>query len=348
MKKSIVSCLSLLVLGALSAPVFAGGITVAKSDKGALKLSSKIFVALTNKSEELNGDKTKDATGVYLDRAYFALKYKFDSVWSLGFTSDATLDTSLHSKQTRLYVKKAYFKGKFSHAAQLRMGVIGTPMIGYEDKLFKHRHVSKSYLDQQKFDSSADAGVALSGKLASKLISYDVAVVNGAGYSKISASQAMDLNARLGVYPVKGLTLDLNYRSGYMGKKTLGSTDVPKQTTVLALATYGSSAYRIGAEYVNHEKAESSAITDKGLILWGWTKMGQMGAFARFEQTDTNQAGNSVTEQESRYVVGADYNYSKHVRFSLALDHATIDQVGFVNGESKVKDRVGLYSVVKF
>jgi len=282
MKKSIVSCLSLLVLGALSAPVFAGGITVAKSDKGALKLSSKIFVALTNKSEELNGDKTKDATGVYLDRAYFAF------------------------------------------------------------------HVSKSYLDQQKFDSSADAGVALSGKLASKLISYDVAVVNGAGYSKISASQAMDLNARLGVYPVKGLTLDLNYRSGYMGKKTLGSTDVPKQTTVLALATYGSSAYRIGAEYVNHEKAESSAITDKGLILWGWTKMGQMGAFARFEQTDTNQAGNSVTEQESRYVVGADYNYSKHVRFSLALDHATIDQVGFVNGESKVKDRVGLYSVVKF
>ncbi|MDQ7074098.1 MAG: hypothetical protein Q9O24_02870 [Gammaproteobacteria bacterium] len=349
MMKNSVSVLSALVLVVASATSMAGGVDVANSDNGRLKLSSKLFLGLAQQRAEKNGVTSKEAIGVSLDRAYFALKYKIDPVWSLGFTSDATVDTNLSSKQTRLYVKKAYLKGKLAREAQLRLGVIATPWVGYEDKLFKHRYVSKSYVDRKKFDSSADAGVALAGKLGAGFLSYDVAMVNGAGYSKISPSQTMDLNMRVGIYPVKGLTLDANYRDGYLGHKKLGVLDAPKQTTLQTLATFGGAAYRIGVGYVNHEKVAGSVTsTDIGVIAWGWLKLNKWGAFARFEQTDTDQSGVSVTEQESRYVVGAEYAYNKQVRFSLAVDHANTDQAGFVTGETETKDRVGLYSVVKF
>jgi len=348
MKKTVLSTALLFSLSLLSAPLLAGGVVVAKSDKGKLKLSSKLFLGLLQKKSETNGVSGKESLGVSLDRAYFVAKYKFDDTWSMGFNSDATVDTTLKGKQTRLFVKKAYMKGSFSPEAQVSLGVIGTPWIGYEDKLFKHRYASKSYVDRKKFDSSADAGVALAGKLGGKTFSYNVALVNGAGYSKISASNAMDLNVRLGIYPLKGLTLDFNYRDGYMGKKTFAAVDPAKQTVLQALATYGNHSYRVGAEYVNHEHAATDAVTDIGLIVWGRAKWGAMGAFARFEQTDSDKGSTAVVQSETRSLLGAEYFIRKGVKMALVFDQSNTDNSGFTAGENKKKSHFGLVAQVNF
>ena len=221
MKKLIITAAAML---AFTAPAFAGGVTVAEDDESKLELSAKFFVNFTKGTTEGNGVlagngvKQADSVGVALDRAYFTAKYQFDDIWSMRLTSDATIDTGL-SKQTNIYIKYAYLRGNFSDAFAVDAGVIGTPWIGYENKLNTHRYVYKSFTDFEKFDDSADAGVGASGKLGDGLFQYAVAGVNGGGYSKIAKTAAVDFNSRLGFYPIEGLTFDLQFRDGYKGTK---------------------------------------------------------------------------------------------------------------------------------
>ncbi len=342
---------------ALAAPAWAG-VTVAEDGSSKLKLGAKFYIDASQTRTAQNGKTVSKSQGVGIGRAYFSMSYAFDDVWSMGWTTDVVVDNGLQKKKTNVYVKKAFLRGAFSPAFTLEMGVIGTPWIGHEEHLMKHRYATKTFVDTYKFDSSADAGIGVKGKLG-ETADYHLTLVNGAGYGNIKKTNATDVNARVG-FADMGATFDVQYRTGYMGTKTFGNAGT-KYTLAQAMLTYGQDAWRVGANYVNAKRTPNAgaAIKSNGLAGWFWTMTPDgYGVWGRYEQL--KQKGfTGVTPKTTRYVLGLEWTPRKNVNFSLVYDTSkTTGADGQLNGKAAPNNvaagqswkstTFGLFAQVKF
>ena len=355
---------------AYAMPAFAGGVTAAEEGDSKLQFSAKFYINGTSSKTTgggtvaTNGTTQSDTIGLALDRAYLTVQYQFDNVWSMEITTDTNIDTALAGKKSNVYIKKAYMRGSFSEAAVVDMGVIGTPWIGYEEGLHRHRYVFKSFVDQYGFDSSADAGIGLKGKLADGLVKYSITEVNGGGYANISKTKSLDLNSRLGIYPIEGLTIDFQFRDGYKGTKTWDNAlqadnKGTKHTLFQGMLTYGQgNDFRVGANYIN-EKSDRKAdavhaitqLTTKtdGYDAWGWVNFGgNMGLFGRYEHMKQKRDGVAVNAKTDRYVGGIEYFPRKNVTLAIAADQSKTKNANFNSGATVKNTKFGLYSEIKF
>ncbi len=356
--KALIKSIAALAMLAFSAPAFAGGVTVAEEGDSKLKIGAKFYVNLTSQKTTDQAGTLGKTTGVAVDRAYFSAGYAFNDIWSMGLTTDFQIESGL-KKRSNVYIKKAYLQGKFSDAVILQAGIIGTPWIGYEEGLMRHRYVNKTFVDTYKLDSSADAGIGFKGKLADGLFAYHVTEVNGAGYGNISKTNAMDFNGRIGVYPVEGLTLDFQYRDGYKGTKTwdpVKQANVPgvRHTLLQGMASYGMDSWRIGGNLISEKAKDKAArinpITKtNGYVAWGWANFADsLGAFGRYEYLKVKKDGTIIQPKTTRYVAGLEWFARKNVTFSLAYDYSKTKDNGFVKGNFVKNTKAGLFSEIKF
>ncbi|RMH60081.1 MAG: hypothetical protein D6678_06720 [Zetaproteobacteria bacterium] len=354
----MIKSIAALAMLAFTAPAFAGGVTVAQDGDSKLKIGAKFYVDMSaSKTEDQTGT-TNKTIGANLGRAYFSVGYKFNDVWSMGLTTDVAVApaNSNLKKRSTVYIKKAYLQGKFAPEFVLQAGVIGTPWIGHEEHLWKHRYLSKVMLDTLGFDSSADAGIGIKGKVADGLLNYHITEINGGGYGNISKSDGMDLNARIGLKPVDGLTLDGQFRDGYWGKKTFGAAAPQKNRLWQILATYGMGHdFRVGAGYINFDdkqglKGSKVANTkNNAYYLWGWVNFADnYGAFARYETLKAKNVAWALNENQIRYVAGLDWHAYKNVEFSLAYDYSKKTDIKGVAGTFTKDTKYGIFSQVKF
>jgi len=360
--KSIIRTAALLAAAAVATPAFAGGVTIAKDGDSKLKLEAKVFAAATSYKKETTTAGTtvvnNKSRSVSLDRAYLGIKYYFDDDWMMRITYDVNNETGL-GKSQQVFLKYAYLEGKLAgKAAVLRLGQSHTPWIDYEQGLWKHRYVSKVTSDEYKYDSSSELGIGLKGKV--DMFHYFVTATDGNSYSKAknfksnTGSTVIDLNARVGVTPVEGLTIDAQYITGYNGSKFLNSTVAVKQTFTQFMVTYGMGHdFRVGANYMT-DKGTPDANSTKVKVktnafgLWGWANFtDNMGAFARYEQK-TDKIAVTNAQKSKRYVAGFEYTPRKHVNLSLAIDSLKVSNLGSVANKSEKVTRVGLYSQFKF
>ncbi|MDX8396046.1 MAG: hypothetical protein R8K22_06505 [Mariprofundaceae bacterium] len=358
----IIRTTGLVIALAFASSAYAGGVTVAEKGDSKLKLGAKFFVNF-NKTKQ-TGDGTvagnakvqKDSTGVALDRAYLTAKYDIDSMWKMRLTLDAAYDAGA-KKKTSVFVKYAYFQAKIADEFKVRFGVIGTPWVGYENKLDGHRYIVKAYTDTHKLDSSADAGLGFAGKFADGLAAYDVAIINGKGYGDIASSKAVDFNARVGVYPVKGLTLDAQYRTGYKGTKTWNATTqavaagATKSVLSQIMASYGMDNFRIGANYINNKDTVDATNVDttrKGLVGWGRVAFGDFGVYGRYEDSKLDKTGSTVNTKEKRYVAAAEYFINKNITMGFAVDNNKTTNKSFTTGATVKDTKFGLFAQAKF
>ncbi len=344
MKKQVtLTALALLTaFGASSA--FAGGITVAEKDDAKLKLSGKGFLGFTQTDKA--GTKTM---GGNVDRFYVQAEYT-KGKWKARVTTDVNNeqshkdsngDTKNLKRNMNVFLKYAFLEGNFSDAAQVRIGLSHTPWIDYEQHLWGHRYVAKVTSDHFKFDDSADYGLGLKGKLADGMVNYWVTATNGGGYGNPNQTGAVDLNSRVSIAPIKGLDISLQYRSGYRGKKTdstvvLGS----KETLTQVMASYGTKAFRVGANVINvkNQKNVSTAPKVTANALWATGKFNDdMGAFGKVETMKVSGAASKTTHT----VAGIDFFVEKGITLTAAYD-STKDTA------SVKTTKMGLYSLVKF
>jgi len=324
----------------LTALALATALTATAAHAGDVKVSGKVFFDYSKHSSTGNPDETAGT----INRTYVSAKKKIDDVWSVALTLDSSYDSKT-SKHNNVFLKKAQLTGKFSDAIKVKLGMIGTPWIGYQDKLNKHRFISKSYVDTHKMASSADAGVGVFGKV--DMFSYDIVSINGGGYGNTAKTEKTDIEARFGVKPIKGLTVDLGYRSGYLGKFVATTTE-NKNTLTQVLVTYGQKgdlSYRVGANVISNKVVDDLGVaadkTIKGTEFWAWVRSGEFGGYIRNESTDYDVTG---LAKEKRTVVSLDYHTAKGVVISLVSDKTT-DVGGASNKENST---TGLFSQFKF
>jgi len=358
--KATIKAISALAMFAFAAPAFAGGVNVYDDGESKLKMGAKVFVDMTQKTtKDTAGNTTARTTGFNFNRAYLTAKYNFNSDWMMRVTTDAAVETKAGlGKTTNVFVKYAYVEGKLvGDAAVLRFGISHNPWIDYEQGLWKHRYFSKVTSDEFKYDDSADLGIGLKGELADGMVKYWATEVNGGGYGNISATDATDTKLRVGIYPVKGLTLDVGYNTGYRGKKTFNTTP-GKQTMYQIMATYGMGHdFRVGANYIaNKDRTTKTAngVDSNTYAVWGWTKVGAgFGLVGRYEVQDAFSLSaigtrGAVQEKRARTIIGLDYSPVKHVDVTIGytLDKTTNDK--YVLGTNTRSTQIGMWTQYKY
>jgi len=367
--KATIKTIAALAMLAFSAPAIAGGVNVYDDGDSKLKLGAKVFLDGTQKETLVDGITTKRTKGFNLGRAYLTAKYYFNHDWMMRITTDVhqvkdttitdiagnNLGTVSLGKRSNIFLKYAYLQGKlYGDAAVLRLGVSHTPWIDYEEELWEHRYLAKTTTDEFKYDDSSDIGVGLKGKLMDGLVKYWGVAVNGGGYSNLAQSNSIDYKARVGLYPLKGLTIDFGYNTGFRGKKKFGSTKL-KQTLYQAMITYGSHDYRVGGIWINNKDKVSKLIEANTYALWGWTEIGAgFGAVGRWEQEKsfainalTGVSGN-VEQKRTRYILGVDYAPVKHVVFTLAFISDKTTTAKWTVGKSAETRQVGVWTRYKY
>ncbi len=335
----------------LAAVAVATAISATAAQAEEVKISGKVFYDYSSQSSTVGATTTKTSGG-NISRTYLTAQKKLDDTWSAKVTFDSALDSNLAaagSKANNVFLKIAQLTGSFSDEVNVKLGMISTPWIGYADGLNGHRYIAKSYVDQQKLDSSADAGIGVFGKVG--MISYDVVSVNGGGYGNTTKTDATDINLRVGASPIEHLTVDFGYRSGYKGTKgsaAAGGGNDTDNTLTQIMATYGLEvnglSYRAGLNIINNkadDKIANTSTTLKGQELWVWARQGDIGGFIRYESTDTGAPGSAT---EKRTVLALDYHASKDVTFSLVSDSTT--DTGGVSGNKA--SATGVFSQFKF
>jgi len=358
--KATIKAISALAMFAFTAPAFAGGVNVYDDGESKLKLGAKVYVDMTRTStKDTTGGVTNQTTGFNFNRAYLTAKYYFNSDWMMRVTTDAAVDTSLAGKKTNVFVKYAYVEGKLvGNAAVMRLGISHNPWIDYEQGLWKHRYFSKVTSDEFKYDDSADLGLGLKGELADGLVKYWATQVNGGGYGNISATNGTDSKIRIGVYPVKGLTIDVGYNNGFRGQRTFtgGTKATPgKQIMYQMMASYGMGHdFRVGGNYIVNKDRASKNVDAKTYAAWGWAKIGSgFGVVGRYELQDayslsaTGTKG-TVKETRTRTVIGLDYTPVKHIDVTLGYTIDKTKNATYVAGAQTRTTQVGLWTRYKY
>jgi len=383
--KAIIKTIAALTLLAFSAPAFAGGVVVADDGVSKLKLETDVFSKLTRFDRTSNGKDVTKTQSLNVDRAYFTIKYDFNSDWMMRITTDVVLTdavatpkgglftpgptpTTTIKKNNNIFLKYAYVQGKlYGDAVVLRLGQSHTPWIDHEEHLWGHRFFSPVLIDKNGYDASSDLGIGLKGKVLDGMANYWVTYTNGPGYSHPGGlnnklGDSMDIDARVGFEPIAGLTLDFQYRNGYKGTKFRPATAAQaaaetKSILEQIMVTYGSGHdYRIGANYARNKVSKLQAVpavadvTQSAYALWGWTKFfDDFGAFGRYEYTKDDKLA-ATQLKKIRYAGGIEYFPVKHVTLALGYDYTkTTIGGGPTLANPEIKDtRYGLWSEFKF
>ena len=342
-------------LGALTA------MPAAAADEETTTINGKMFVDFTNydlRNDDV--DSAANGTGVDVKRFYLSATHKFDDIWSVNVTSDFNYVSG--DGETQIYVKKAYLQAKLSDAFIGRVGSADMPWVPFSEDFYGYRYVENVLVDRLKFGTSADWGLHAGGKVADGRFSYAVSVVNGAGYKNPTRSKSVDLEARIGFMPVKGLTIAVGGYTGKLGKDVEGSVTPALHTAdrTDGLVAYVNGPLRVGAEYfqANDWGQVTSVASDKadGYSVWGsYNFTPKLGAFARADSAKTSKDLNPGLKDEY-FNVGLAYRPRKNIDVAFVYKHEKVDGGGTVSTSNGTigglvdgkYDEVGVWCQVAF
>ncbi|MFL6765461.1 MAG: porin [Sphingomicrobium sp.] len=294
-------------------------------------ISGKAFFNVSNihqRSTDLAGvttDNAQNGTQTELKRFYLGVDHKFNDVFSANITTDFRYNANGTSKDTLIYVKKAFVQAKLSPALFVRVGSADLPWVPFVEGLYGYRFVEQTLIDRTKFGTSADWGVHAGGTFAKGLVSYAVSAVNGAGYKTLSrSSDTIDLEGRLSVNPIKPITLAVGGYTGKLGKSAANLPDsaTPHHATRFnALAAYSGKRARVGIEYfaARNWNNVNTLASDKSN---GWSAFGsfaftpQIGAFGRFDWVKPSRDLNPALK-DHYFNAGVDYKPIPPLDFAL-------------------------------
>ncbi len=347
------------------------------NNNGKFKFDAKLFIDASHHVKRYTGSgwptlsqgDQSQSNGVNLTRAYLTMHYSINDTWKVRVTTDVHQENALTGKKSNVFVKYAYIQGDLLPAASLRLGVIHTPWIDYEEGLWEHRYVSTVLIDGLGIESSADAGLGVVGKVMNGLVHYQFGGFNGGGYTDTRVSKAVDFSGRIGIDPIEGLTVDFQYRNGFRGNKRFGKTrngvsgvpnvgagiqtrPVARQIFYQAMVTYGhADDWRVAAGYVfDKDKAfafnpavpggNKRAVRNKAFDVWGRanllnTSFGKVGAFARYDNDHVNPFSNlgALTNSGNDEII-------THYILGLELKPAKGVNLSLVYNYNKTKNRI--------
>jgi len=314
------------------------------------RITAKLFIDVSNiDAENMAGAKlSSSGTGLDVKRFYLGVTHIFDGMWSMNINTDAGYTSATGA--TNLFIKTAYVQAKFSPEFMVQLGSANEPWIPFDEDLYTYRYIENTIIDRLKFGNSADWGVHVLG--TSGMVSYNVAAVNGGGYKNPTRSRGMDVEGRLSIEPVAGLTFAVGGYYGKLGKDIEGTPATRTASRYDALANYTTKQFELGAEYFSESDwgFTSSASSDKGdgYSVFGRVKIGDEPYWV-FGRWDTDKPSKKLhpAMREDYFNFGLEYVAIKGVNVALVYKYDHIDNPASASALAKSSE-IGMFAQIAF
>jgi hypothetical protein len=298
-------------------------------------IGGKSFFNVSNihqTSVDLLGNKTESAqngTQTELKRFYLSVDHKFNDTFAADLTTDFRYNSNGLTKDTSVFVKKAYIQAKLDPALTIRIGAAELPWAPFVENLYGFRFVENTLIDRTKFGTTTDWGVHVFGGFANNFVTYAVSAIDGQGYKTLSrSSDTIDLEGRVGVNPTKNIALGVGGYTGKLGKSAgnLADTATPHNAQRFdAVAAYTDKRIHLGVEYFSatNWNTVTSSVHDKSN---GWSGFGsfaftpQIIAFGRYDWLTPSKDINPAFK-DHYFNVGLDYKPITPLDFALVYKH---------------------------
>ena len=318
----------------LRIPVIAAALSIALlvatplAIRAETSINGLVYADFTDKQnqDKATGAKSSDSgVGTDVKRFYFTATHEFDSVWSAQFQTDIG---DQGARRYDVFVKKAYIKAKLDPLFAVLLGSANTAWIPFVDELTGFRYVENSLIERLGFGSSADWGVHVVGQAASKVVSYDVAVENGKGYSNPTRTKSVDFEGRIGIQPLPGLNLAVGGYSGKRGFDTYSTPALHNATRFDAMALYNAEHFHVGGEILQAKNFNNvnTVATDKASAYSIWASIIPTSVFTIFARYDNAKPSKDLHPklQGDFFDVGLQYRINTALAASLVYKHEEV------------------------
>lgn len=361
---------------------------------GSTTVSGRMYFNASNIHQQSNGvDTAANSTGFNIKRFYVGVDHKFDDIFSANLTTDVsnvvgrtasgifvgnpavqvvgqpagvTATANDYGLVGRgLYIKKAYLQAKLDPAFTVRVGSADLPWVPYVENLYGYRHVENILIDRTGFGTSADWGVHVLGDLADGIISYQVSVVDGAGYRNVKVTKSVDVEGRLSV-AYKGFFGAIGGYTGKLGADVQTTPAAPVTTFQTAsrfdgLLGFKNKRFTVGGEYFYAKNYSAALVTNavgdqaEGYSVFGSVNLtSKFSTFGRYDHLTPRKTGIPGLS-EDYFNVGVQYSPAKIVDLALVYKRDRVDggtlatQNGAIGGTMQgTYDEFGVFGQFRF
>lgn len=277
-------------------------------------------------NEREDTGQSSNGWGFDAKRFYVSIDHRFNDIFSADITTDFHYVSA--DGETQLFIKKAYLQATLDPALIFRIGSADLPWIPFNEGLYGYRYLENVLEERVGFGTSADWGIHALGNVYNGLFSYQISILNGAGYKKLVRSKGVDVEARANVNYM-GFTVGVGGRTGHLGQDVQGVTPFHSATRFDAVASYTATGARIGVQYMHtanwNQVTSPASDSADGYSLWGsYYFTPQWGIFGRYDWVKPSK--DIHPDLRDRYFnVGITYTPARIVDFSLAYKHETVD-----------------------
>jgi hypothetical protein len=220
----------------------------------------------------VNLNDTSKTSGFGLTRAYFG--YKFLPVSNFSATVILNIGTPEDLPVASVHRRYAFFREASvsyeKESLRISFGITGTRYFYYQQKFWGKRYIANTFQALNGYGVVADLGVVADYKF-SDLISGDLTVMNGEGYSELQLDNGVKASAGITITPSEQLSVrfysDVTKQWGFW------------QSTFMSFAGFRNDLFTIGAE-ANYK---TNLVLKDGHNAWGISGTGAFSISKKYE-----------------------------------------------------------------
>ena len=307
--------------------------------------SIKVGVTFYGDYTYTQNPKTTDADGNVINasafnvsRSYINITGNLNHILAFRITPDVVRETGLFNAATdatvandSLVFRIKYAFGQFNlddwmtKGSWARFGIQQTPLLDYEEGIYRYRFQGTTFTEREGFYNSADAGASFHYNFPSNYGDVHVGIYNGEGYAKTDPNdqKAIEIRGTLRPFATSApLLRGLRLTGFYFGDNYIKDSE---RTRAVGQVTYESPYLNGGFDYIDaHDQTaiKSPDIEGKGWSFWltpkspsGWE------ALLRYDHMTPDER--NPNQSRPRTIVGIAYWFKNQGSYqtSLMLDY---------------------------
>jgi hypothetical protein len=210
----------------------------------------------------------------------------------------------------------------------VRLGIQQTPLLDYEEGIYRYRFQGTTFTEREGFYNSADAGAAFHYNFPSNYGEVHVGVYNGEGYAKTDPNDQKAIEMRGTVRPFATnapILRGLRVTGFYFGDNYIKDAE---RTRAVGQVTFEQKYLNAGYDYIKAHDQPSIKVADVGASGWSWWATPRLPfdngssweVLARYDHLQPNL---QIPSDRTRTIVGVAYwfPHQGNVQSTLMLDY---------------------------
>jgi hypothetical protein len=302
-----------------------------------------------------------------VQRAYINITGQLNHIIAFRFTPDVTRESGLVTlapgstiANDSLVYRVKYAFAQFNlddwmtHGSWARFGIQQTPLLDYEEGIYRYRFQGTTFTEREGFYNSADAGASFHYNFPSNFGDVHVGVFDGEGYARPEVNDQKAIEIRGTVRPFARavpILRGLRVTGFYFGDNYIKNAE---RTRAVGQVTFESKYLNAGFDGIKAHDQTSIRVADVEASGWSWWATPRMpfessASWEALLRYDHLQPSTAVPADRTRTIAGIAYWFKNQgpTQAALLFDYDGQTFHNFTTPQAK-QTRVAVHALLNF